>query len=73
MGEKVLVICPTPQARFTATHWHDGQFAHGAHARIARRANQFAIARFIHGEQSTCGNMSYSANAGYPVRRALSI
>jgi hypothetical protein len=41
-GQKMLVICPTPQARFTATHWHDGQFAYGGHARIARRANQFA-------------------------------
>jgi hypothetical protein len=37
-GEKMLVICPTPQARFTATHWHDGQFTHISHARIARRA-----------------------------------
>jgi hypothetical protein len=42
MGEKMLVICPTPQARFTATHWHDGQFAHGWHARCACRAAEFA-------------------------------
>jgi hypothetical protein len=26
---------PTPQALIGATDWHDGQFAHGAHAEIA--------------------------------------
>jgi hypothetical protein len=45
MGEKVLVICPTPQARFTATHWHDGQFAHGTHARCACRAKSVRPSR----------------------------
>jgi hypothetical protein len=33
----MLLICPTEQARRTAAHWHDGQFAHDAYASIARR------------------------------------
>ena len=55
MGEKMLVICPTPQARFTATHWHDGQFAHGAHARIARRAKSVRSSRGSLVESSSLG------------------
>jgi hypothetical protein len=39
MREKVVLICPTWQAPTPATDWHDGQFAHGAHAEIARRAS----------------------------------
>jgi hypothetical protein len=38
MAEKVLVICPTAQARSHAACWRDGQMAHGMHARTARRA-----------------------------------
>ena len=37
MRESIVVICPTEQAHIPATDWHDGQFAHGAHAEIARR------------------------------------
>ena len=37
MRESIVVICPTEQALRGATDWHDGQFAHGAHAGIARR------------------------------------
>ena len=44
-GEKMLVICPTPQARFAATDWHDGQFAHGGHARYACRAKSVRPSR----------------------------
>jgi hypothetical protein len=33
MAESIVVICPTPQAGTPATDWHDGQFAHGAHAK----------------------------------------
>jgi hypothetical protein len=44
MREKVVLICPTWQAPTPATDWHDGQFAHGAHAEIARRASACAAA-----------------------------
>jgi hypothetical protein len=43
MRESIVVICPTEQALTPATDWHDGQFAHGAHAEIARRANRLRI------------------------------
>jgi hypothetical protein len=43
MAEKVLVICPTRQARQHAACWRDGQMAHGMHARIARRARSIAL------------------------------
>ncbi len=35
MGENIVLICPTSQARRPATDWHDGQFAHGAYAEVA--------------------------------------
>jgi hypothetical protein len=35
----MLLICPTAQAREDAADWHDGQIAHGAHARSARRVD----------------------------------
>ena len=35
MGEKIVLICPTPQARLPATDWHVGQFAHGVYAGAA--------------------------------------
>jgi hypothetical protein len=38
MRGKMFLICPTRQALIAAADWHDGQFAHGPHARIARRA-----------------------------------
>jgi hypothetical protein len=31
MRERIVLICPTPQARTHAADWHDGQFAHGVH------------------------------------------
>jgi hypothetical protein len=37
MRERIVVICPTAQARMYATDWHDGQFAHRMYAAIARR------------------------------------
>jgi len=37
-GEKMLLICPTPQAPRGAADWHDGQSSHGEHAQTARRA-----------------------------------
>src|ERR1700726_1006879 len=40
MRERMVLICPTRQAMMHATDWHDGQFAHGAHAEIARRASE---------------------------------
>jgi hypothetical protein len=40
MAEMIVVICPTTQARMPAANWHDGQFAHSYHARIARRATE---------------------------------
>jgi len=40
MREKVVVICPTRQAKIPATDWHDGQFAHGEYAGIAGRATE---------------------------------
>jgi hypothetical protein len=43
MRESIVVICPTEQALTPATDWHDGQFAHDAHAEIARRANRLRI------------------------------
>jgi hypothetical protein len=38
----MLLIWGLGQCRMPASQWHDGQIAHGAHARIARRANQAA-------------------------------
>jgi hypothetical protein len=35
MRERIVLICPTPQARTRATDWHDGQFAHGVNAETA--------------------------------------
>jgi hypothetical protein len=35
MGKTMLLICPTEQARRTAAHWHDGQFAHDTHVSVA--------------------------------------
>jgi hypothetical protein len=29
MREKIVLICPTPQALLDAADWHDGQFPHG--------------------------------------------
>jgi hypothetical protein len=48
MGDKIVPICPTRQARSHAADWHDGQLAHGAHTGIAcrRRPNASAY-RFI--------------------------
>jgi hypothetical protein len=43
MAGKVLVICPTRQARLRAACWRDGQITHGLHARIARRARAVAL------------------------------
>src|SRR6266851_2357057 len=31
-GERIALICPTTQSQGRATDWHDGQFAHDAHA-----------------------------------------
>jgi hypothetical protein len=48
MGEKIVVICPTPQAPIRAADWHDGQFAHGVYARFAcRRRRNAPYYRFI--------------------------
>jgi hypothetical protein len=48
MREKIVLICPTPQARTHAADWHDGQFSHGAHAGIAcRRRRNAPSYRFI--------------------------
>jgi hypothetical protein len=38
MREKIVPICPTPQAPTPAADWHDGQFSHGVYTGIARRA-----------------------------------
>jgi hypothetical protein len=38
MREKVVVICPTAQAKKCATDWHDGQIGHGACAGLAALA-----------------------------------
>ena len=38
MAQSMVVICPTAQAPTPAALWHDGQFRHGWHARVARRA-----------------------------------
>jgi hypothetical protein len=35
MREKIVLICPTPQAPIPATDWHDGQFSQGAYAELA--------------------------------------
>jgi hypothetical protein len=43
MRGKVLVICPTAQARSRATCWHDGQIEHGFDARTAHRAKSVAL------------------------------
>jgi hypothetical protein len=43
MRKKIVLICPTPQAAIRATEWHDGQFAHGAYAGIARRAKRAIV------------------------------
>jgi hypothetical protein len=40
MRERIVVICPTPQAKMHTTDWHDGQFAHGVHAGFAGRAKE---------------------------------
>ncbi len=40
MREKMVLICPTPQARTHAADWHDGQLAHGVHAESACRASR---------------------------------
>ena len=45
MRESIVVICPTEQAPMPATDWHDGQFAHDAHAEIARRASECTAER----------------------------
>jgi len=42
MDEKIVPICPTPQAMMRAADWHDGQFAHGVHAGAACRADECA-------------------------------
>jgi hypothetical protein len=54
MRESIVVICPTEQAPTPATDWHDGQFSHGAHAEIARRATACAAAsRSRHSRERT--------------------
>jgi hypothetical protein len=35
MREKIVVICPTRQARMPAADWHDGQFGHGGCADLS--------------------------------------
>jgi hypothetical protein len=42
MREKIVLICPTEQARIPATDWHDGQISHGAYAGIACRRRRNA-------------------------------
>src|SRR6202035_747609 len=54
MRESIAVICPTRQALMHATDWHDGQFAHGAYAEIARRASECtAASRGSHSRERT--------------------
>ncbi len=48
MRERIVLICPTEQARTHAADWHDGQFAHGAHAGTARRAKAQRAISSIH-------------------------
>ena len=40
MGGKMVLICPTPQARTHVADRHDGQFPHGAHAGNACRPSE---------------------------------
>jgi hypothetical protein len=48
MAEKIVLICPTRQARTDAADWHDGQFPHDVHAEIAcRRRRNAPSCRFI--------------------------
>jgi hypothetical protein len=55
MREKIVLICPTPQAPMPAADWHDGQSEHGVHAEIARRANECSPEKNIgrHSRQRT--------------------
>jgi hypothetical protein len=38
MSGKIVLICPTRQARKPAADWHDGQLVQKGYAKIARRA-----------------------------------
>ena len=39
MREKVVLICPTAQAKKSAADWHDGQIGWDAHAGFASQNN----------------------------------
>jgi hypothetical protein len=43
MREKIVVICPTPQAPIHAADWHDGQFLYGMHAGFACLAREYEM------------------------------
>jgi hypothetical protein len=42
MRERIVVICPTPQAPIRAADWHDGQFPHRVHAGVSCRRRRDA-------------------------------
>ncbi|WP_257169431.1 hypothetical protein [Bradyrhizobium sp. SRS-191] len=44
MSESIVLICPTWQALMPAANQHDGQFAHGMYAGIARRVGLIGLA-----------------------------
>jgi hypothetical protein len=55
----IVVICPTTQAKMTATDWHDGQFAHGGDA-----VKMFSASRQEDRHARACG---------HPVRCGFSV
>jgi hypothetical protein len=64
MDEKIVPICPTPQAMMRAADWHDGQFAHGVHAGVACRADPSRGPLSTRSDQDVCRDVGgYSGPA----------
>jgi hypothetical protein len=67
MREKIVLICPTPQASIPAADWHDGQFAHGAYAGIARDRRRNAPSyRFNTADHDPPYELTMSVDRGRP-------
>jgi hypothetical protein len=67
MREKIVLICPTEQARTHAADWHDGQLVHGMYAAFAcRRRHNAPTYRFITADHDPPYELTTSVDRGRP-------
>ena len=63
MRGKIVLICPTSQARTHATDWHDGQFSQSAYAEFGCRRRRHAPSfRFIRADHDPPDELTMSVD-----------